>query len=122
MLVNPKIRELLTEIAKESVRYGDTQKEQYRYIRRFLKLFDEHLTQEERIFFISSVLEFVHYKNVATDAEILSTGVDLRLKYVFGTALSVCLCILVAAAVFRTNGSINGLIDSLMDFTKLLNL
>lgn len=122
MKVNPKIRELLTEISKESIEYANSGDEQYRYIRRFLNIFNNQLSQEEKIYLISAVLEFVHYRNITTDHDTLMTIADIKLKTFMGMATITVFLMVVAAILFRTNAGLNRIVDLLLEFTKVFSL
>lgn len=122
MKVNPKIRELLTEISKESIEYANSSDEQYRYIRRFLNIFNNQLSLDEKIYLVSAILEFVHYRNITTDHDTLMILADIKLKTFMGMATVTVFLMVIAAVLFRTNEGLNRIVDLLLEFTKILSL
>lgn len=122
MKVNPKIRELLKEISKESVGYANEGGDQYRYIRRFLKLFNSQLTEEERIYITAAILEYIHYRNITTDHDTLMVMGDVRIKMFMGVATISVIVMVIAAVLFKTNDHLNSLVDILLQFTKILSI
>lgn len=122
MRVNPKIKELLKEISKESIEYANSGEGQSRYLKRFLKIFDNQLTAEERVYLLSAILEFVHYRNITTDHDTLMTLADIKIKIFMGMATIVVIVMVIAAILFKTNEGLNKVVDLLLEFSKIFSL
>ena len=122
MIVNPKIRTTLQEISEKSVEHANTVSQDYRYIRRLLKVYDQHLTEEERIFLFKTVMEFIHYRSVMVDPDNLLILSNIKLRtYMFIFMLST-LTLLIGAILFKTNTALNGILEMIANFTKIFSL
>jgi hypothetical protein len=113
MKVNPKIKETLDEIAKESINYFNSDKTFHAIkIRKLYKLFRSQLTEEEQLFVVIYLLENLHYKNSLTDPETLITASNIKLRTIFFTVISVIFVMIVSALLFKTNSSLNFISDT----------
>lgn len=122
MKINPKIRETINEIAEESVRYANDSDTQYKYIRRFLHLYDNGLSLEERVYLVASILEVIHYRNLVTDHDTMLNIADVKLRTFMGVALITVFTMIVAAILFKTNSHLNRVVEVMFEFTKILSL
>jgi len=122
MRVNPKIRDTLKEISTQAIAHANTPSPDYKHLRRLLRVYDKHLSEEERIFLFKTMLEFVHYRNVMVDPDNLLVLSNIKLRtYVFIFVL-VTFGMLIAAALFKTNSALNGLLEVAGRFIKLFSL
>lgn len=122
MRVNPKIRDTLKEISTQAIIYTNTTSSDYKHLRRLLRVYDKHLSEEERIFLLKTMLEFVHYRNVMVDPDNLLVLSNIKLRtYVFIFVL-VTFGMLIAAVLFKTNSALNGLLEVVGRFIKLFSL
>ncbi|EKD89538.1 MAG: hypothetical protein ACD_33C00045G0005 [uncultured bacterium] len=80
MIVNPKIKEVLNEIAKTSIEFGNVKDERKNYLKRILYIYKTRLSDEEQLFIFTYLLDHVHFKNIATDPDtvLLMHNVKLR--------------------------------------------
>jgi hypothetical protein len=122
MIVNPKIKEMYKEIAKESIKHQNTRDSDRKYHKRILSVYKTHLTEEEQLYVLVSVLETIHYKNIVTDPDNVLTLHTIRMRNVTYIFLAMMLLIFLAAALFKTNEAMNGLMDMLGNGFKLLSL
>lgn len=83
MLINDTIKKTLIEIAAESVKYGNSTESQRKYIIRLLGIFNKHLNEEEKIYFIAFILDMIHYRTIATDPENVLTMHNIKFRYLF---------------------------------------
>lgn len=122
MKVNPEIRKTLAEISTHAIQHANTPSDDYKHLRRLLRVFEKNLTEEERVFLFKTLLEFIHYRNVMVDPDNLLMLSNIKLRtYVFIFILSVA-AMFVAAALFKTNSALNGLMEMLGMFMKMLSL
>lgn len=122
MKVNPEISKTLTEISKESVKLANNPTAHYNYIRRLLKVFSNDLKEEDRIFITNMFLEMVHYRSALLDPELILTAANIKMKTILFTSVMVALLIILTAMVFKTNDSLNGVIDYFSTIMKALSL
>lgn len=122
MIINPKIKEVLKEIEKESIKYHNVPINDRKYNKRILKLFKEHLTEEEQVYMVSLIFEYIHYKNIITDPDTILAIQATKLRsftYVFILALFL---LLTAAILFKTNDSLNGIITIITNGFKFFSI
>lgn len=122
MRINPKIRDTLKEISTQAITHANTPSPDYKHLRRILRVYDNHLSEEERIFLLKTMLEFVHYRNVMVDPDNMLILSNIKLRtYVFIFML-VAFGMLLAATLFKTNSALNGLLEIAGRFIKLFSL
>jgi hypothetical protein len=112
MKVNPKIKEVIDEIAKEAVNHFNTDKAFHAVrIRKLYRLFRSQLTEEEQLFIVMYFLESLHYKNTLVDPETLITASNIKLRTIFFIVISVIFIMIAFALLFKTNSSLNFISD-----------
>lgn len=122
MRINPQIRGLFKDISTKSVEHANNPSPDYKYLRRLLKVYDTQLSEEERIYLLKMAMELIHYRNVMVDPDNLLVLSNIRLRtYMFIFVLAV-LAMVIGATLFKTNSTLNGLIDMLSRMTKLFSL
>ena len=122
MLINKKIKETFKEITEQDVKYMNMPDKERKYLKRLLNVFKNHLSDEEQLFLFKIILEQMHYRNLITDPDNIVQIHNIKLKtitYVFFLAVVI---ILLVAALFKVNDSLNGLISMLGNVLKLLAL
>ena len=122
MLINKKIKETFKEITEQNVKYMNTPDKERKYLVRLLGVFKNTLTEQEQIFIFKIILEQIHYRNIITDPDNIVQIHNIKLKtitYVFFLAVVI---ILLVAALFKVNDSLNGLISMFGNVLKLLAL
>jgi hypothetical protein len=113
MKVNPKIKETLDEIAKETINHFNSDKAFHAVkIRKLYRLFISQLTEEEQLFVIIYLLESLHYKNTLVDPETLITASNIKLRTIFFTVISIIFIMVAFALLFKTNSSLNFISDT----------
>ena len=122
MKVNPKIRAVLDEIAKDAVTHANTPAKNYKHCRRLLRVFSSTLTEQERIYIVSMLFEMVHYKNVMVDPDNLLTISNIKLRTILFTFLLGMVFLVSGAVLFRSNHSLNGIMNMIDGFMKIFSL
>jgi hypothetical protein len=113
MKVNPKIKETLDEIAKETINHFNSDKAFHAVkIRKLYRLFISQLTEEEQLFVVIYLLESLHYKNTLVDPETLITASNIKLRTIFFTVISIIFIMVAFALLFKTNSSLNFISDT----------
>jgi hypothetical protein len=115
MKVNPRIKEVLDEISKETVVFFNTEFPDKRIakLRKIYRFFRNNLTEEEQLYVINYLLENIHYKNILIDPDTLITASNIKLRYVFSIVVSTIVVMIVFAILFRTNSSLNFIVEVL---------
>lgn len=122
MRVNRRIKETLSEIAKETVKLHNEPDQQLKYIRRISSIFQNHLSEEERIFLIKYLLDLLHYRNLSIDPDNMLTISNIRIRTIFFVFISTVIAMIVAAALFKTNTSVLHLGNLLIKFFMIFGL
>ena len=122
MIINPKIKDTLKEIARQSVTYGNYPDKDRKYLRKLLKVMKEQLTEEEQIYVMKSLLESLHYKNIVTDPDNVLQIHNLRLRSIMMVTLMVGLLMLLAAGLFKTNSAIDSILSIFGNMFKILSM
>lgn len=122
MKVNPDIKKALEAISSESVKLANNPTVHYRYLRRIVRVLDKHLKEEDRVFIMNTLLDMLHYKSVVLDPENMMQAANIKIRTIFFVALMTILVILVAGIVFKTNDSLNGVVDYFVTISKALSI
>jgi hypothetical protein len=123
MKVNPKIKETLDEIAKESVNHFNSDKAFHAVkIRKLYRLFRSQLTEEEQLFVVIYLLESLHYKNTLVDPETLITASNIKLRTIFFIVISVIFIMITFGLIFKTNSSLNFISDTFSHILTAIQL
>jgi len=113
MKVNPKIKEVIDEIAKEAVNhFNSDNKFKVSRLRKIYKFFKTNLTEDEQLYIVAYVLESLHYKNTLVDPETLITASNIKLRFIFFIVISIIFIMIVFAILFKTNSSLNFIVDT----------
>ena len=123
MKINPNIRAMFAEISKKAIDQSNSvQSSDYKYLRRMLRVYKTHLTEEEQLYLLNTALELIHYRNIMVDPDNLLIISNIRLRtYVFIFLLSM-VTLITAAILFRTNSTLNGLVEFLARLVKIFSL
>lgn len=120
MIVNKKIREVIKEISAQTIAYMNSEDKERKYLRSLLKIYKKNLTEDEQIFILKYLLEFVHYKNITIDPENIITMNNIKLRHYFLVLLLVFGFIIITLIIlFQTNALIN-ILEQAIKFFKFL--
>ena len=122
MIVNKKIKDALKEITEQNVKYMNTPDKELKYLVRLLGVFKNTLTEQEQIFIFKIILEQIHYRNIITDPDNIVQIHNIKLKTITYVFLLTVILILLVAALFKVNESLNGILDMFGNVLKLLSL
>ena len=122
MIVNKKIKDALKEITEQNVKYMNTPDKELKYLVRLLGVFKNILTEQEQIFIFKIILEQIHYRNIITDPDNIVQIHNIKLKTITYVFLLTVIVILLVAALFKVNESLNGILDMFGNVLKLLSL
>ena len=122
MLINKKIKETFKEITEQDVKYMNMPDKERKYLKRLLNLFKNHLSDEEQLFLFKIILEQMHYRNLITDPDNIVQIHNIKLKTITYVFFLTVVLILLIAALFKVNDSLNGLISMFGNVLKLLAL
>lgn len=101
MIINKKINDTLAEITLKSIEYGNSKEAKRVYIKRLLTLFNNSLTEEERIYMVSYMIENLHYKNILIDPETMLTANNIKLRTFFLAFSIICLAEILVVFLFQ---------------------
>ena len=122
MIVNKKIKDALKEITEQNVKYMNTPDKERKYLVRLLGVFKNTLTEQEQIFIFKIILEQIHYRNIITDPDNILQIHNIKLKTITYIFLLTVIVILLVAALFKVNESLNGIVSMFGNVLKLLSL
>ena len=122
MIVNKKIKDALKEITEQNVKYMNTPDKERKYLVRLLGVFKNTLTEQEQIFIFKIILEQIHYRNIITDPDNIVQIHNIKLKTITYIFLLTVIVILLVAALFKVNESLNGIVSMFGNVLKLLSL
>lgn len=122
MKVNPLISKVIAEISKESVRLANNPTAHYKYIRRILRVYDKTLNEEDRIFVMNQLLEMLHYKNATLDPDNMFTAANIRFRSWSYLTFLIVVVMITAAILFKTNSSLNLIVDYLDTIRNAISL
>ncbi len=122
MLINKKIKETFKEITEQDVKYMNMPDKERKYLKRLLNVFKNDLSDEEQLFLFKIILEQMHYRNLITDPDNIVQIHNIKLKTITYVFFLTVVIILLVAALFKVNDSLNGLISMFGNVLKLLAL
>lgn len=122
MKVNPEIKKALSAIASESIKLANNPTVHYRYVRRILRVYEKHLKEEDKVFLMNTLLEMVHYKSALLDPENMLQAANIKIRTIMFVTLMVLGVLIVAGMIFRTNDSLNGIVDYFLTIARAISL
>lgn len=122
MKVNPEIKKTLSEISSESVKLANNPTVHYRYIRRILRVYEQRLKEEDKVYLMNIMLEMLHYRTAMLDPENMMQAANIRIRTILFVAMMVILIIIVAGIVLKTNDSLNGIVNYFLTISKAISL
>lgn len=122
MKVNPLISKVIAEISKESVRLANNPTAHYKYIRRILRVYDETLNEEDRIFVMNQLLEMLYYKNATLDPDNMFIAANIRFRSWSYLTFLIVVIMITAAILFKTDSSLNLIVDYLDTIRNAISL
>lgn len=120
MIINPVLKAALDAIAQASIRYHNNPALHDRYIKRILKVYDQHLSQEERVYVFYSLLELVHYRNLAVDPDNMITISNVRIRTLFFVFVATIIAMVLAAVLFKPDSAVGNVLPLIMNFFKMV--
>lgn len=122
MIVNRKIKEMFKEISVETVKYMNSKDTERKYIRRLLNIFKTQLNEEEQIFIVKTILEFIHYKNIVIDPDTIITAANIKLRTYFFIFVLIIIGMFTVAILFKTNESLNEIVPLILNVLRVMGL
>lgn len=122
MIVSKKIKDTFQEITAQNVKYMNMPDKERKYLKRLLGVFKHTLSEEEQLFVFKIVLEQMHYRNMITDPDNIVQIHNIKLKTISYVFFLTVIIVLLIAALFKVNDSLNGLISMFGNVLKLLAL
>lgn len=122
MKINTKIRETFKEISRSSIEYNNQTDIDRKYFKRFLKIFKEELTEDEQVYVMRTIFEFVHYKSIITDPDNIIQIHNLKLRSVTFMFILSTMFLIIIAMIFDVNDGLNNIVTMLGNVFKLLSL
>lgn len=122
MIVNPKIKLILAEIAESSIRYANKRDEGRRYNRKLLKLFKERLSEDEQLYVMRVVLEQLSYRTIVTDPDNIITIGNVKLRTQFMVFILSSAFLILASYLFGSNNEVKTTIDSILKVLRVIGV
>lgn len=122
MMISKKIKDTFKEITEQNVKYMNMPDKERKYLKRLLNVFKNNLNDEEQLFLFKVILEQMHYRNLITDPDNIVQIHNIKLKTITYVFFLTVVIILLVAALFKVNDSLNGLISMFGNVLKLLAL
>ena len=122
MMISKKIKDTFKEITEQNVKYMNMPDKERKYLKRLLNVFKNNLNDEEQLFLFKVILEQMHYRNLITDPDNIVQIHNIKLKTITYVFVLTVVIILLVAALFKVNDSLNGLISMFGNVLKLLAL
>ena len=122
MMISKKIKDTFKEITEQNVNYINIPDKERKYLKRLLNVFKNNLNDEEQLFLFKVILEQMHYRNLITDPDNIVQIHNIKLKTITYVFFLTVVIILLVAALFKVNDSLNGLISMFGNVLKLLAL
>ena len=120
MVVNPKIKLLFAEIATKSQDLANKKDEHRKYINKLVKLYTTKMSEEEQIFIATMLFEQLHFKNIVVDPETMVAMNNVKHRTYFIIFALMSLTMVIGAGLFKTNSSLNDLLDVSDKILKML--
>lgn len=122
MRVNPKIHEMMVEISEKTIKYINNPDEERKYLRRLLNAFNDHLSEDEKIFVFKNILEHIHFRSLNTDEKMLLTLSGIKMKRTLLQFVLFNTTMVVAYFLFVDNQLVNEFIRHIQNAISLIRL
>lgn len=122
MIINKKINDTLAEITVKSIEYSNNPESKRLYMKRMLKIFNESLSEEERIFIVAYMLDNLHYKNILIDPETMLTANNIKLRSFFLIFTVICLAEILVLFLVQKEIFFKGGFKVVEDLLKFMSL
>ena len=119
MLVNPEIKLVLAEIAERSVDLANRPDERKKYVRRLVDFYVNKLSDDEKLFIAMVLCEQLAFKNIIVDPDNIIAIHNVKLRAYLFMAIMAAVLMVIGAALFRTNDSINDVVGF---FDKIITM
>lgn len=121
MRVNEQIRKTLNEISDQSIKYANEEDKERKYLKRLIHIFEKHLDENEKIFILRYILDFIHYKNITIDPENIIMMNNIKLRHYFLVLFLVFGFIIITGIVLFQSGALLNFLETITKFLKFLN-
>lgn len=122
MNVNPKLKEMFSDISKASTVYHNLPDPDRKILKRLLRTFKNNLKEEEQVYVMKMLFEQIQYKNIITDPDNIIQIHNVKLRSTFIQFIMCVLIMIVIAALFRTNAGLNSVIDAIGHVFSLVSI
>jgi hypothetical protein len=122
MMINPFIKKALSEISKDAIKYANTRDGEKRYLRRMLHIYENRLTEEEKLFIFKYLLELIHHRNIITDPDNILTIYNIKFRNFFVMFAIVFTAFILALLFLFSPMSIAGTIQYFVKVFSMLNI
>lgn len=122
MIVNRNIKETFRDIAVASELNANSVDPSRSYIKRLLKIFNNKLTEEERLLVVKFLFENIYYRNIITDPDNIIQLNNIRLRNVTYYILLAIVSVIGVSAVLGVSDRLNTVIESFQHVFKLLSI
>lgn len=120
MIVNKQLNEVFKEIAKNSVAFSNTPSVHYPYLRKLLRVYKTHLTEQEQIYLLSLIMENLNYRNVMTDPDTMFLNNNIKIRTYFVIFLMTLGFVFITAFFFGASGLRESIVDTFNSIVKLM--
>ena len=107
MRVNKAIQTVLKEIQQEALNYANNPDQHRKYLTKLLRFYDQHLTQDERIYFFSEVLKNISINATINDDSFRANLFKLKFKTILYTIVGSAVVTLGIVDIFSDNSKLS---------------
>lgn len=115
MRVNPKLKEFLETIERESIKYANEGDELKKYIRRMTNYYVNELDNSEQVFLMSVILKELSHRKISLDEKSENLKVNLAIKFWLHLTGMCSFVMILFYALFGENNSIKILIRQIVN-------
>lgn len=120
MIINPNIKKIFIEIHNQAIHFANTPDQERKYLKRFLDIYKNKLTEEEQLYLFKLIIESLHYKSIVTDPDTVLQLHNIKLRTYTYIMLLAIVVILVIASIFKVNDSFEHITTLMSNIFKIL--
>lgn len=120
MIINPNIKKIFIEIHNQAIHFANTPDQERKYLKRFLDIYKNKLTEEEQLYLFKLIIESLHYKSIVTDPDTVLQLHNIKLRTYTYIMLLTIVVILVIASIFKVNDSFEYITTIISNIFKIL--
>lgn len=120
MIINPNIKKIFIEIHNQAIHFANTPDQERKYLKRFLDIYKNKLTEEEQLYLFKLIVESLHYKSIVTDPDTVLQLHNIKLRTYTYIMLLAIVVILVIASIFKVNDSFEHITTLMSNIFKIL--